>query len=165
MRGNWKQVRGTIVESPDAPPGATEPTLTLLRDNHDYVVEVAGPKGQLIRGTVGMVSMFVHAVGEPMAVEVNFKTGEMQVDKQAEAVILKQQAATKRLEPRVARETPLPSSAASTSAPRLSMTESDAASGAGTVEQRLTRLKLLVDKGILTESEYQAKRAQMLNEL
>jgi hypothetical protein len=48
------------------------------------------PRGQ--EQTVGMVSMFVHAVGEPMAVEVNFKTGEMMVDKQAEAEILRRQA-------------------------------------------------------------------------
>lgn len=37
--------------------------------------------------------------------------------------------------------------------------------GRGTPEQRLTALKQLLDKGILTESEYHAKRQQIISEL
>ena len=96
----------------------------------------------MVRATVGMVGFFVHAVGEPMAVEVNFKSGEVRLDRQAEAEILRQQAETMRVEASMA----LPASAVtSRSAP---------VGGAGTAEDRLAQLKQLHDKGILTESEY-----------
>lgn len=98
MRGKWEEVRGTIVESADAPPGATKSTMGRSRENHDYVVEVRDRKGEVLRATVGMIGIFVHAVGEPMAVEVNFKTGEIRLDRQGEAEILRQQAQTMRVE-------------------------------------------------------------------
>lgn len=153
MRGKWEKVRGTIVESPDAPPGATKAVLTRSRENHDYVVEVQDRKGQALRVTVGMVGMFVHVVGEPMAVEVNFKTGEVRLDNQAEAGILRQQAETMRVEASMA----LPASAVTGA--------SGTSGGAGTTEGRLAQLKELHDKGILTESEYQAKRAEIISQL
>jgi hypothetical protein len=153
MRGRWEKVRGTIVESPDAPPGATKPTMGRSRQNHDYVVEVQDRKGQVLRATVGMAGFFVHAVGEPMAVEVNFKTGEVRLDKEAEAGILRQQAETKRVE-------------ASMALPAPAVTGSfETADGTGTAEGRLAQLKQLHDKGILTESEYQAKRAEIISQL
>lgn len=153
MRGKWVKVRGTIVGSPDAPPGATKATLGRSRENHDYVVEVQDGKGQVLRATVGMVGLFVHAVGEPMAVEVNFKTGEVRLDNQAEAQILRQQAETMRVEASMAH----PASAV-TGAPVM-------VGGAGTAEDRLAQLKQLHDKGILTEPEYQAKRAEIISQL
>jgi len=39
----------------------------------------------------------------------------------------------------------------------------DTGAGQGTKEERLTRLRQLLDKGILTESEYEAQRQQVLN--
>lgn len=153
MRGKWEKVRGTIVESPDAPPGATKSTMALSRENHDYVVEVQDRKGQVLRARVGMVGLFVHAVGEPMAVEVNFKTGEARLDKQAEAQILRQQAETMRVEASMA-----PPASAATGSPVM-------ADSTGTAEDRLAKLKQLHDNGILTGSEYQAKRAEIISQL
>lgn len=123
------------------------------RENHDYVVEVQDRKGQVLRATVGMVGVFVHVVGEPMAVEVNFKTGEMRLDNQAEAAILRQQAETMRVEAAMASPVSAVTGASGT------------AGGAGTAEDRLAQLKELHDKGILTESEYQAKRAEIISQL
>lgn len=96
MRGRFHKVVGRIVESPDAPVGATGPTLGSSRTSHFYTVEVPTPKGQPLLGSVELTSLFIHMVGEPMAVEVNFKTGEMVLDKQAEAQILKRQAESMR---------------------------------------------------------------------
>ncbi|HYS33756.1 MAG TPA: SHOCT domain-containing protein, partial [Streptosporangiaceae bacterium] len=39
----------------------------------------------------------------------------------------------------------------------------DTSGGQGSVEERLARLKQLLDKGIVTESEFQAQRQQIIN--
>jgi hypothetical protein len=105
MRDKWEKARGTIVESPDAPPGATGPTYSVgLRSSHDYVVEVAAPRGQMLRAVVSMTSKFIHAVGEPMAVEVNVKTGEVRLDAERMSLILHAQAQEHALNLRLARE-------------------------------------------------------------
>ncbi len=153
MRGRWEKIRGTIVESADAPPGATKSTMARSRQEHDYVVEVQDRKGGVLRATVGMAGFFVHAVGEPMAVEVNFKTGEVRLDRQAEAAILRQQAETMRVQA---------SMGLSASAVMGSPVTAD---GSGTAEDRLAQLRQLHDKGILTDSEYQARRAEIIGQI
>jgi hypothetical protein len=40
----------------------------------------------------------------------------------------------------------------------------DTTGGAGTADERIARLRELLDKGILTESEFQAKRQQVLGQ-
>jgi hypothetical protein len=47
------------------------------------VIEVRKPNGEMLRATVSQTSRFVHPVGSPMHVEVNFKTGEAKIDPQA----------------------------------------------------------------------------------
>ena len=152
MRGKWAKALATIVESPDAPAGATESAFSPGRglDFHQYLVEVTGPGGQVVRGVIGLVSLFVRAVGEPMAVEVNFKTGELRLDRTGMALILRQQAASHR------------------EAALLAIEPDDAAPGghqAGSAEERLTRLADLRDKGLLTDTEYQARRDRIIGEL
>jgi len=158
MRGKWAQIRGMIVESPDAPPGAIGPTFGLSRENHTYVVEVTGPSGQVLRGTVGMLGRFIHAVGEPMAVEVNFKTGEMKLDGPRMGEILSAQADSYRTaaqlglkevagdaappQARFGAPSPPPAPAAPAHRP---------GGHAPSPEQRLTAVKNLHDKGLLTE--------------
>lgn len=106
MRGKWEKVLARIVESADASAGATKPALSPGhgRENHDYVVEVGLPGGQALRATVGLVSMFVHAVGEPMAVEVNLKTGEIRLDLPGMSELIRQQAQSLRTEAWLARQ-------------------------------------------------------------
>lgn len=177
MRGRWAQVRGTIVESPDAPPGATGPTLGLSRGTHTYVVEVTGPNGQVLRGSVDMLGIFIHAVGEPMAVEVNFKSGEMKLDGPRMAEILRAQAESHRTAAslglnEVAGDA-APALGAFASPPARSPSPSPPSAGqphrpsghVASPEQRLTALMNLRDKGLLTESEYEAKRAEIVSGL
>jgi hypothetical protein len=98
MRGRMHKAVGRIVESPSTPAGATGPTMGHGRETRYYTVEVVSPNGQPVRGSVGLTSLFIHAVGEPMAVQVNFRTGEMILDDQAEALLLREQATSMRTE-------------------------------------------------------------------
>lgn len=91
MRDKWVAALATIIESPEAPPGATGPTFGHAREYHDYLVEAQAPNGQALRAHVGMQSLFIHAVGEPLPVEVNFKTGQVRIDKPRMAEMIKQQ--------------------------------------------------------------------------
>jgi hypothetical protein len=172
MRGRWAQIRGTIVESPDAPPGATGPTFGLSRENHTYVVEVTGPGGQVLRGTVDMLGRFIHAVGEPMAVEVNFKTGEMKLDGPRMGEILSAQAESCRTAAQFGLHEVAGDAAAAQagfgapSPPPAPPAPAHRPSGhAASPEQRLTALKNLHGKGLLTEAEYEAKRAEIISGL
>ena len=172
MRGKWVGIRGTIVESPDAPPGATGSTLGHARENHTYVVEVTGPNGQVLRGNVDMFGAFIHAVGEPMAVEVNFKTGEMKLDGPHMAEILYAQAESARTAARLGLNevagdgAPPLGGFGSPSPPPAPIAPAHRTGGhAASPEQRLTALKSLLDKGLLTQPEYDAKRAEIISGL
>jgi len=173
MHGKWKKALARIVESPDAPAGATEPTWGHAREFHEYLVEVSTSR-QTIQGTVGMTSLFIHAVGEPMAVEVNLKTGEVRIDKLRMSEMLSQQAQSLRTDAWMARQAQAgggaqggvagPSLGASGPAP-TSPSPGRAGDPSGSAEERLARLQQLHDKGLLTESEYQAKREQIIGEI
>jgi hypothetical protein len=103
MRGKWEKARGKVVESPDAVPGAAWPAFSGTREIHGYVVELQGPGGQVLRAPVEMPGIFVRAVGEPIAVEVNFKTGEIRIDRHGMAEILREQASSERAAARLTR--------------------------------------------------------------
>ncbi len=131
MRGKWEKARGKVVESPDAVVGAAWPTFSGTRAAHPYVVELASPTGQVLRARVELAGIFVRAVGDPLAVEVNFKTGEVRIDRPGMAELLREQAAA----------------------------EHAAAQQATSIQQdRLARLKRQLDSGILTQTEYDAER-------
>ncbi len=103
MRGKWEKARGKVVESPDAVPGAAWPTFSGSRAIHGYVVELAGPGGQVLRAPVEMPGIFVRAVGDPLAVEVNFKTGEVRIDRPGMVQILRELASSERAAAQIAR--------------------------------------------------------------
>jgi hypothetical protein len=103
MRGKWEKALGKFVESPDAVPGAAWPTFSGSRETHRYVVELPGPGGQVLRAPVEMPSIFVRAVGDPLAVEVNVKTGEVRIDRPGMAELLRQQASAEHVAAQLAR--------------------------------------------------------------
>jgi len=152
MHGKWVKALATIVESPDAPAGATEPASSPGHglDFHQYLVEVTGPGGQVVRGPIGLVSLFVRAVGEPIAVEVNFKAGELRLDRTRMAGILRQQAGSRR-------SAALPGTEPGGGMP--------GGRQAGSAEERLARLQDLRGKGLLDDAEYRAQRERILGEL
>ena len=45
----------------------------------------------------------------------------------------------------------------------MSFSSFDTGAGEGSVEQRIARLAQLLDKGILTESEFEAQRQQVID--
>jgi len=51
-----------------------------MQELRDYLVEVRKPNGEMLRTTVSETSRFMHALGSPMAIEINFKTGEAKID-------------------------------------------------------------------------------------
>jgi hypothetical protein len=161
--GKWVKASATIIESPDAPAGATEPTFGRTREYHEYMVETLGPKGQPFRGYVGMKSAFIHAVGEPMAVEVNVKTGQIRLDPQGMSAIIRQQAESRRGSAWLASQAR--AGAADDGAVGPVPGAAGAADGSASAENRLATLKQLHDKGMLTEAEYQAKREQIIGEI
>ena len=163
MREKWEKAQGTIAESPDAPPGATEPTFQRASADHQYVIEVATPSGRPLRTTVATFSRFVHAVGEPIFVEVNFKTGEARIDNRAMAQLALRQTEDRSPSAITPRSPAAGSMTAGQPAVPYSTRAFDAGAGQGTVQDRLARLQQLLDKGILTESEYQAQRQQIIS--
>jgi len=177
MRGKWEKALARIVESPDAPAGATEPTFYPGhgREYHDYLVEVGSPNGQMVRARVGLTSTFVHAVGEPMAVEVNFKTGEVRLDLPRMSELMLQQANSRRTAAWLERQAPAGGIAQSGAVGPLlgafdPVPPSPARGGAdaddrGTAAERLARLRQLHDNALLTEAEYQARREQIISEI
>ena len=152
MHGRWARALARIVESPDAPADATGPALSPGRglDFHQYLVEVTGPGGQVVRGTIGLVSLFVRAVGEPIAVEVNFKAGELRLDRTRMAEMLRLEAISHRTAASLAAE---------------SGGGTPGGHQAGSTEERLVRLQDLRDKGLLDDAEYRAQRERILDEL
>ena len=115
-----------------------------------------------------MFGGFIHAVGEPMAVEVNFKTGEMKLDGPHMAEILSAQAESYRtaaefgLNEVAGDAVPRRSGSGSPPPPPAAPAPAHRPGGhMASPEQRLKALKNLLDKGLLTESEYEAKRAEI----
>jgi putative oligomerization/nucleic acid binding protein len=172
MRGKWEKARGRIVESPDAMAGATKSALGGARKDHGYVAEVTGAGGQALRARVEMPGIFVRAVGEPIAVEVNFKTGEVRIDRHGMVDLLREQAQSELAAGRAARgqvstdsssARPVSGSPAYPSA--LPPGAFDTTGGAGSVQERLARLRQLLDSGILTESEYDSRRRDIVGQI
>lgn len=81
----WEKVAGTVAQvtggSIIPPPGSG----SRLADHalREYLVEVRRPSGEVVRTMVTENSRFVHSVGSPIHVEVNFKTGEAKIDPNA----------------------------------------------------------------------------------
>jgi hypothetical protein len=164
MREKWEKAQGTIVESPDAPPGATGPTFLHASGDHQYVIDVATPAGRSVRATVTAFSRFVHAVGEPIFAEVNVKTGEARIDNHAMAQLALRQV-DDRTRPAANPRSPAAAGGVTAGQPAGSFPAGafDTSGGPGAVEERLARLQQLLGKGILTESEYQAQRQQVIS--
>lgn len=172
MREKWIKARATIVESPDSPEGATGPTFHAMSGEHHYVIDIPAPDGQFHRTTVTMFGRFVHEVGAPLFVELSTKTGEVKVDFHAMSQLAQSQLASHRLAEgelpgRPARTAPggRPGPAGSPAGSGTSFSAFGTTGGSGTAEQRLAQLRQLLDKGILTESEYAAKRQGIISEL
>ena len=175
MREKWHKATAMIVESHDNPPDAVGPAFHVSADVHEYVIEVVGPQGPR-RVTVAMFSRFVHEAGALIYVEISGKTGEVKVDHDAMSEVAVQlmkdhpEAA-----PGYARRRQLPDESPASTSPVLfpsgppaapivqsSFSAFDTDGGDGPPEQRIAMLKQLLDKGILTESEFNAKRRQIL---
>lgn len=209
-QGNTIKATGTIIESPDAPPGATGPTFLAAAGSHEYVIDVAQPNGQLVRAKVTMSSRFVHPVGAAVPVELNTKTGDVTVNHHAMSQIAMAlmrdhpdavpgsaaQARSARILPDSAVSPAEPGTFDPISAGRSrpggptgafgepvgSFALGDSADsfalgdpadsfgafgafdiGKESADQRIARLRQLLEKGQLTESEFQAQRQQIIS--
>ncbi len=180
MREKWLKATAMIVESRDNPADAVGPTFHVTADVHEYTIEIVTAQGPR-RARVSMFSRFVHEVGALMHVEVSNKTGEVKVDHDAMTKVAvqlmkdhpeaapgyvryqrpREPAASSSLDPPAA---PIPQQQWNPPAPAMPSAFSafDTDGGDGPPEQRIARLKELLDKGILTESEFNAKRRQIL---
>jgi hypothetical protein len=80
----WESARGTIVEAHSRPASGHSLGAAQYPECR-YVIEVRKPTGAVIRGEVTERSVFLHAVGTTIGVEVHAKTGEIRLDPDAVA--------------------------------------------------------------------------------
>jgi hypothetical protein len=238
----WESARGTIVEAHSRPASGHSLGAAQYPECR-YVIEVRKPTGAVIRGEVTERSVFLHAVGTTIGVEVHAKTGEIRLDPDAVADPVRgmptmadhvigpggqelpvhmepgeignlaqavrsgdsaaRQAAIDRLRElrdhardRAAQQQAAPGTAIGEPVGFSSFSEPagfssfsepagfapisqpapvspyppsvssfgafDTSGGQGTKDERIARLQQLLDKGILTESEFGAQRQQIL---
>jgi len=84
----WESFEGTIVDVQTSP-GHGHGMTAALHPEHTYVIEVRKPTGELIRGTVTEKSMFAHAVGQQVRVEVHSKNNEFRLDPSTRTVSIR----------------------------------------------------------------------------
>lgn len=78
----WEQAQATVIGVQDAPPTGHASSSHL---EHQYLVEVRLPSGDVLRGSVTQRSLIPHPAGSPIPVQVNAKSGEIRIDPAAKA--------------------------------------------------------------------------------
>jgi hypothetical protein len=78
----WEKVTARVVglQGGGALPAPGSGPSMGMQEPRDYVVEIRKPSGELLRTTVSETGRFMHSLGSPMAIEINFKTGEAKID-------------------------------------------------------------------------------------
>jgi hypothetical protein len=113
----------------------------------------------------------IKAAADAARLEREAKAAEIKAEREAKAAELKEKREREREEREAKRKTPRTAPPASTPVPAPSLEQVDplpvppVSPSVGDVQKRLTELQQLRDAGLISEAEYQAKRAEILGSL